>query len=234
MSVDRTRVWEAEPIIPTKKRLKPDPRALSHEELIKLIQRAFLLSEPEGQRVVVFTGGQKGSGCSSILVGVGQILAAQTDRGVCLVDANVENPALHLCFGVENLNGLTSALAEDRPLSNYLQRLRGGNLWLLPCGSNISRLHATLTAEKFQLRLAELRREFAYVLVDAPPVDGRADAVILGRLADGVVLVLEANVTRREVARIAKETFEAAQVRLLGAVLNKRTFPVPAWIYNRL
>lgn len=234
MAVVRARAQGTKPIIPMRKRPKPDPRSLSREELIKLIQRIFLLPDTEGQKVVVFTGGQSGSGCSSILAGIGQILAAQTDRAICMVDANMENPALHLCFGVENINGLSSALTEDKPLSNYLQKLRGGNLWLMPCGQNGSQLRAPLTAEKFQLRLAQLRREFAYVLVDAPPFDGRADAIFLGKLADGVVLVLEANVTRREVARIAKETFEAAQVHLLGAVLNKRTFPVPAWLYNRL
>jgi Mrp family chromosome partitioning ATPase len=57
---------------------------------------------------------------------------------------------------------------------------------------------------------------------------------MIGRLADGVVLVIEAHATRREAARKVKESLEAANVRLLGAVLNKRTFPIPEVLYNRI
>jgi Mrp family chromosome partitioning ATPase len=56
----------------------------------------------------------------------------------------------------------------------------------------------------------------------------------LGRFADGIVLVLQSNATRREAALKAKESFEVASVRLLGAVLNKRTFPIPQNLYQRL
>jgi Mrp family chromosome partitioning ATPase len=47
-------------------------------------------------------------------------------------------------------------------------------------------------------------------------------------------LVIEANSTRRETTRKAKESLEAANVRLLGAVLNKRTFPIPEVFYRKL
>jgi Mrp family chromosome partitioning ATPase len=71
-------------------------------------------------------------------------------------------------------------------------------------------------------------------LLDAPPVNLYADATLLGRLAEGVVLVLQANSTRREAARKAKESLESAKVRLWGAVLNKRTFPVPEFVYRNI
>jgi Mrp family chromosome partitioning ATPase len=57
---------------------------------------------------------------------------------------------------------------------------------------------------------------------------------MFGRLADGVVLVIEAHATRREAARKAKETIEASNIKLLGAVFNKRTFPIPEALYNRI
>jgi len=57
---------------------------------------------------------------------------------------------------------------------------------------------------------------------------------VLGQGTDGVVLVLEANVTRRVAALSAKESLEAAGVRLLGTVLNNRTFPIPDKLYRNL
>jgi Mrp family chromosome partitioning ATPase len=83
-------------------------------------------------------------------------------------------------------------------------------------------------------RIDELRGEFDYVLIDSPPLNIYADGVTLGKLADGLVLVLEANSTRREAAARVAENLRAAQVRVVGAVLNKRTFPIPESLYHRL
>jgi Mrp family chromosome partitioning ATPase len=83
-------------------------------------------------------------------------------------------------------------------------------------------------------RLAELRAEYSYVLVDGPQVSQHSAAMLLGQMADGVILVLESKVTRRETARTAKENLTAANVRILGAVLNNHTFPIPEALYKRL
>ncbi len=214
-------------------RPQPDAHSLSRDELTKLVQRVFLLDHNR-RRVVVFTAVENGTGCTSICAGAAEALAAQVDAPVCVVDANLRRPALHLCFGTENLRGLTDAVFKPGSIHNFVQKLPGINLWLLPCGSMASQLSAVMKAEHLQSRISELRREFAYVLIDTPAANGYADAILLGKLADGAVLVLESNATRREVARIAKEDFEAAHVQVLGAVLNKRTFPIPQFLYERL
>jgi Mrp family chromosome partitioning ATPase len=107
-------------------------------------------------------------------------------------------------------------------------------LWLITCGSKTTDPHTLLTSDRLRSRLAELRAEFDYVLVDGPPVNLYADATVLGKLADGVVLVVQANSTHREAARKAKESLDSAKVRLWGAVLNKRTFPIPEALYRKI
>lgn len=222
-------------IIPKAERISPPPdaRTLSREELVKLVQRIFLLDH-DVRRMVVFTAVENSTGCTSICAGAAEAIAAQVDAPVCVVDANVRRPALHLCFGTENLKGLTDAVFKPGPIREFVQKLPGRNLWLLPCGSMSSQLSAVIKTEHLQARISELRKEFAYVLIDSPAVSEYTDAVLLGRLTDGAILVLESNSTRREVARIAKEDLEAARVRVLGAVLNKRTFPIPQFLYDRL
>jgi protein-tyrosine kinase len=211
----------------------PDAHALSREELIKLAHRIFLLDH-NGRRMVIFTSAENSTGCTSICAGVAEAIAAQVDSPVCVVDANLRRPALHLCFGAENIRGLTDAVFKPGSIRQFVQKLPGSNLWLLPCGSMTSQLSAVMKTEHLQARINELRSEFAYTLIDSPPVSEQTDAILLGRLTDGAVLVLESNVTRREVARIAKEDLEAAQVRVLGAVLNKRTFPIPQFLYDKV
>jgi Mrp family chromosome partitioning ATPase len=83
-------------------------------------------------------------------------------------------------------------------------------------------------------RLTELRAAFDYVLIDATPLSICNDAIALGGLSDGVVLVLKANSSRRETARQALQELRAANVPIFGAVLNQRTFPIPDKIYRRL
>ena len=79
-----------------------------------------------------------------------------------------------------------------------------------------------------------MRKEFDFVLIDAPPLTRYSDAIGLAQMTDGLVLVLEANSTRREAALQVAENLRAANIRILGAVLNKRTFPIPETLYNRL
>ena len=72
------------------------------------------------------------------------------------------------------------------------------------------------------------------MIVDAPPMTRYADAIALGQLSDGIVLILEAESTRQEAARMAVENLRSSKVPILGAVLNKRTFPIPEGLYKRL
>lgn len=82
--------------------------------------------------------------------------------------------------------------------------------------------------------MTELRADFDYVLIDAPPIGSSNDATVLASSTDGLVLVLKANSSRRESARGAIHDLQAAKVRVLGAVLNQRTFPIPQSIYDKL
>ena len=79
-----------------------------------------------------------------------------------------------------------------------------------------------------------MRSHFDYVLVDTPPADSYADALLLGQMTDGIILVVGSHLTRRESARIAKESFDGAGIPVIGAVLNKRTYPIPEALYRIL
>jgi Mrp family chromosome partitioning ATPase len=77
-----------------------------------------------------------------------------------------------------------------------------------------------------------MRKDFDSVIIDAPPLTRYSDAVVLGQLSDGLVLVLEAGTTRREAAFAAAKTLRSANIPILTAVLNKRTFPIPKSVYR--
>jgi Mrp family chromosome partitioning ATPase len=137
-------------------------------------------------------------------------------------------------FGVTNHHGLADALRQQGTIRNFTQRLRPDNLWLLSCGSVATDSPSLLSSDRLKALLAQLRKEFDYLLINVSAVVLDGAASLWGPLVDGVILVVEANSTRREVARKAKESLESANVQLLGAVLNNRTFPIPETIYRNI
>jgi Mrp family chromosome partitioning ATPase len=208
-------------------------RELANEEITKLVQRLFLHGrQAGGPRVVSFSGIARDDRSSWICACAGDSLASQADTSVCVVDANFWSPQLHAHFGVGNRTGLADALTTEGPIRSFATPLSSGNLWLMPSGSAKGDLYGHV--ERCRTRFAELREEFNYILLSAPPLTRETQATLMGQLADGIVLIVEANQTRRESVRQAKEHLETAQVQLLGAVLDQRTFPIPEFLYRKL
>jgi len=82
--------------------------------------------------------------------------------------------------------------------------------------------------------LHELRGLFDYVLIDCPALRAANDILSVAPFVTGVILVVEANRTRREQVIQAVRSIEFARGRLLGHILNKRRYVVPEWLYRRL
>jgi Mrp family chromosome partitioning ATPase len=82
--------------------------------------------------------------------------------------------------------------------------------------------------------LEKLRRKYRYVLIDCASIKDAPDAVRLAPLVDGIVLVVEANRTQKEQILYAERTIESAKGRIMGHVLNKRTYVIPTWCYRMM
>jgi Mrp family chromosome partitioning ATPase len=206
----------------------------TREEIGKLVQRLFLLPGTNTAHHVVFSGTESGDGCSWICARAGEILASQVTSSVCIVDCSVRSPSMHHQFKVDNHYGLIDSLIGDGPIRQYAQPLSRPNLWLVSCGATNENSQELLTSDRMRMRIAELRAQFNYVLMDVAPFNVCNHAMVFGGLSDGLVLVLKANSTRRDATREIKQQLQAANVRMLGAVLNQRTFPIPERIYNKL
>jgi Mrp family chromosome partitioning ATPase len=204
------------------------------DEIAKLVSRVFLTGN-ETPRQVVWMGADAGTGCSKICARAAEVLAAQPSGGsVCLVDANLSSPSLHRHFGTDNQVGLTDALRQGGSIRKYAHFLAGERLALITSGASGEGWQMLLGSPQMHTRMSELHREFDYVLVDLPPMNICPETVTLAKASDGLILVVKANATRREVAQKVVHELKSANVRLLGAVLNERQFPIPEVLYHRL
>ncbi len=206
----------------------------TRDETIKLVQRLFNSKSSETPQIVVFSGVEPGCGCSWVCARVAEILVPHLEGPFCLIDANFHSKSTARHFETEGFEQMPSGRTLPPPILGNGQPPRAGRLWLASFRSPAGGWQTPGSLDRFRSRLAEMRKDFTVILIDAPPINTYADAALLGRMSDGLVMILQANQTRLEAAQRAKETLDAAGVPILGAVLNKRTFPIPGFLYRRL
>ncbi len=204
-----------------------NPQHFAQEQTRLLVRQLFFSGGPLPVRQVVFSAVDLRTDVERLCTHVGETLAQETLSDIAVVGGNGA--------GAQR-KGLKAAdpEVEPEPLENICldqSRCNGPrNLWFLPeragrgWGSKMS----------MKTYLDDIRREFPYSIVQGPPVTECGDALSLAEFADGMVLVLSAQHTRRVAALRTRETLAEAQVRLLGTVLSDREFPIPEKIYRRL
>lgn len=190
-------------------------------EIIKLVQRVFVFPNSHAPRTIVFSS-VEGRGSSEVCFRVAEVLAGQGSASVCLVSTS--SPVLKDDIEeASKCRGWTGAMTSSDPITEFVLPTIAHNLWVIPPGSN-DEAHL-FPSDTLRSRITELKKKFDYLLIDAPAITASPNAVVLGQMADGVILVVEANCTRHDTARIAKETLHGAKVRVLGAILNNHTLP---------
>jgi len=204
------------------------------EQINALVQQVFLAAGANAPRVVVLTSTEVGTGCTWVTAHVAEMLAGRVAGGVCVIDANLRDPALHLQFGVDNNVGLSDALLQLEPIRTFVRPLSLPNLSIIPGGSSVQTAQSLITSDRMRLRITELRSEFDFILIDACALSVANDAIGLGSFSDGVLMVLKANASRKETARQAMQDLQGGKAKVLGAVLNQRHFPIPEKIYKKL
>jgi hypothetical protein len=219
---------------PQRKLPGSDLTVIAREEELKLVQRVFPPTAHNGPQVVLFSSLDNDAECLSICARTAEILTSRGDGPVCVVDANFHAPSLHRYFCVENLKGLAEAALETVGIENFVQQIGESNLWLMPSGRAMSQLTFSAITDGLRKRMTELRYAFKYVVIQAGALRLETTELLMSRWTDGVVLVVEANSTPRELAKRVKDNLQTAKVKLLGVVLNNRTFPIPESLYRSL
>ncbi len=172
----------------------------------------------EGTGIVVVTSPDPGAGRTSVCLGLGAALAGM-GRRAAVVDCNLENSQLHRVIGEPNFVGLTSGLDDSKTLEHYGYEVVPG-LLVVPTGPILLDPASILENEGVIKAVRHLSKSRDLVLLDAP-VAGRVlrSPSLLGGF-DGVLLVVHASRTPKDVAREAADDLLAAGGNLLGVVLN--------------
>jgi polysaccharide biosynthesis transport protein len=208
------------------------PELATFDRKVSLLAESFrstltsiLLSQNGGQtQVVLLTSPSAGDGKTTVASNLA-IAMAEMGRKVVLIDGDVRRPRLHEVWGITNDWGLADVLSEKTPvatipLMKLVRETKVPGLYLLPSGTKTMTASCLFQSPNMAALLGHLRKEFDMIIIDASPMICFADARVLGRIADGVVLVFRAGRTTIESALFASRRFAQDGTRVIGTVLN--------------
>jgi capsular exopolysaccharide synthesis family protein len=182
-------------------------------------------------RSVLVTSSSPGEGKSTTVANFGVVLA-QAGQRVCLVDSDLRRPTLHRIFGLGNARGLTSALLDDVPFTTHAQPTAVPGLFVLTSGPLPPNPAELVGSNKMREALEAASADYDTLLLDSPPIVSVADAIALGAVTDGVVLVVQAGKVPHDVVRRATAQIEAVKGRILGVVMNSVNLKRDGYYYD--
>jgi polysaccharide biosynthesis transport protein len=187
---------------------------------------SILFSSRSGERtqVLVCTSASPREGKTTTVCNLG-IALAEINHSVLLIDADMRRPHLHDVFDVDNRRGLGDLLLEKTPLDASVLEAAClptcvPGLFVLPSGGSRHSVSSLLHSARLPELVALARTKFDSIVVDTPPMVDLADARVVARYGDGLILVVRSGVTTRDAARFAKARFVEDGISILGTILN--------------
>ncbi|HEX8412627.1 MAG TPA: polysaccharide biosynthesis tyrosine autokinase [Sphingomicrobium sp.] len=200
--------------------LLADRKSAASEAYVS-IQTALSFATDHGiPAIIAVTSSKPAEGKSTTAFALAVSLA-RSNRRVILVDGDLRSPSVHHNLEIKNVAGLSNLLSGENDVGKLVRQSGVDNLDVLTAGPQPPSAPELLGSERFNHVLAELGKIYQHVVVDAPPVMGLADALLIGSQVESVVYVIEAHSTQKNMARVALARLANANAPIVGAVLTK-------------
>lgn len=181
----------------------------------------YLLDKNGYGHVIMVTSSVPGEGKSNISINIAISLAHEKKK-VLLIDFDLRTGTLGRYLNIPKRHaGVTDVLSGDEPDWHsaviYLDKYK---ISAMPAGMIVENATELLGSPRMTKMISQAEKEFDYIIMDTAPVNAVADTSVIGRYADGCIMVVSHNQVNRESALAAKQQLEQTGVRILGTVLN--------------
>lgn len=189
-------------------------------EAYRMLRTSVLLSAAGNPpKTILFTSGQPGEGKTTTAINTA-ISLSQLGASVLLIDADLRRPTVHRVFKMGQSQGLSTYLSRQVEIDPLINKLWVPNLSVLPCGPIPPNPAELISSERMRLLLKELGQKYDHILIDSPPLINVTDPVILSTMVDGVILVVQAGRSTRDIVRRARQELGSVGAKIFGVVLN--------------
>jgi len=192
-------------------------------EAFRTLRTALDLAHPDARQIVV-SSGEPGDGKTTVLANLA-VACAQANKKTLLVDADLRRPGLTKMMHMRSTRGLSEILRADGEIADlaadHIRNSGLPGLDILPSGPRPANPAELLAGTRFSQLLAWAATLYDQILIDSPPALATSDTAIIGRLVDGVVLVVRPAKNRRRLVMRAVESLSMLKIPLLGLVINR-------------
>lgn len=197
-----------------------DSKSLVSEAFSSIRTSLSLASEHGVPRSLMITSAQQGEGKSSTCHALA-LSFARLGRRVLIVDVDLRRPNAHRLFEMDNKVGLSHYLSGQATLDNVIRTTATENVDLISAGDIPPNPTEQLSGTSFAPMLDLLLQRYELVLLDAAPILGLADAVVIGNHVEGTLFIVEAGRNTVRGARSAVDRLDQGRCNIVGAVLTK-------------
>jgi polysaccharide biosynthesis transport protein len=183
--------------------IKWKPKSLAAEQFRVAATRLVLSSSGQENTVVVVTSAVSGEGKTTTVSNLGYVLADDLGKSTLLIDCDFKRPMLHHYNNVPSKPGLVEAIYGDAQLEDCLHHVEGSSLSILPCGRRDHRLVDLANIPQINSFISKLKKQFEFIIMDAPPILPLADMNLLALMADMLLVVIRVNTTPQDVVQSA-------------------------------
>ncbi len=189
-------------------------------EAYRGIRTSILFSSAEIEpRVLLVSSAAPGEGKTISTTNLA-IAMAQSGSKVMMLDCDMRRPNIHKIFKLSTDKGLSNILVGNCNVKDAVVRTSVPNLHTIPCGPIPPNPSEILGSTRMKRLLEILGKHYSRVIIDSPPITAVTDAVILAKLVDGVILVVRAGETPREIVQNGLGQLQSVNANILGAILN--------------
>jgi capsular exopolysaccharide synthesis family protein len=189
-------------------------------EAYRALRTSVLLSSAgHPPKTILVTSGRPGEGKTTTAINTA-ISLAQLGASVLIIDCDLRRPKVHKVFGINHVHGLSTYLSREADIGALIHTLPIPNLFLLPCGPTPPNPAELVSSEKMREMLATLSTQYDHIILDSPPLINVTDPVILSTMVDGVIMVVHAGKSTRDVVRRASQELTGVGAKVFGVVLN--------------
>ena len=194
------------------------PKSIDAEAYRSLRSNIEYSSFDDEYRVIVVTSSVPGEG-KSTTSGNLAIALAQSGNSVLLVDCDMRKPSIHKNFKISNAAG-TAELLLRKKLFEEVANKYNENLTIITAGKIPPNPSEMLASRAMTAFIEEMKKEFKYIILDTPPLQAVTDAQVLSTKADGVLLVVKAGSTKKEMVLNSVDLIKKVHGKDIGTVLN--------------
>ncbi len=212
-----------------------DPKALITEQYKILRTNILSANAKRPLKTVVVTSSLHSEGKTVTALNLAMVIAQSTQKPkVLVVDADMRRGRVAKYLGVDQKLGLTEILMDKIDPSEALFHIDMENLAFIAAGSVAENPAELLGSDRMRQFLADMKTQFDLILIDTPPIVSVTDSGIVGTIADGILMVIQAGRTQRGILQRACELLEQSHSKIIGHVLTNIEYHLPEYIYRYL